>query len=44
MAKKIIALLLVCVFVGAALVGCGSKETGNDEETNGGQSTEGGNA
>ena len=36
--KKIIALLLVCVFVGAALVGCGSKETGNDEETNGGQS------
>ena len=30
---RIIALLLVCVFVGAALVGCGSKDKTNSDES-----------
>lgn len=36
--KRIISLLLVLVFIGAALVGCGNKENGDAEETNGGNS------
>ena len=37
--KRIIALLLVCVFAGMALVGCGNKNSGNGEETGGEQNS-----
>ena len=36
---RIIALLLVCVFAGMALVGCGNKNSGNGEETGGEQNS-----
>ena len=42
--KRIIALLLVCVFVGAALVGCGNKDKTNSEESGSNQNNGNNNA